>query len=1094
MPLRKALLEAPLSSGLGQKTDIRSLQVDGAAVMTNCVRAKSGSIHKRFGCKQLSNTMVRPVPGGSITLSEIQAVRGLNYGHSPLLLDRYIFSQYSDVESQWTLIDATPEAVALDRIPVASILAGVGLFQATDFDFCPALNLYVIINSSAFGVGGVGGNSIDTIVVDGSNNAVVQPALVIASTTGVNHFLLYPKVIVCGTTAIAAWIAHVGVTAGTITISKLDLTNIAGGWSAPASFATVQQGLFVSYDITPMVGDPTRFAVAYFSTAGTANTTFVTVLASSFAVVHTFTNAAAGTGDSISIVAASGQWCWLAQVFDNGATFAASTWAFNDATNAQIAALLIASVVVGIFQIVPILVNSTDAVVFWTQQDSSGPAIYSVRAQQVTATAGGNTVGAIRRTNGVAIGSRPVTLTTPYGVRCYCMLTVVSALQGTNFLACFDFFGTGALPFGSNGASDVPARLVATVAPRLSKLAGVTSLLNMAISLPKLVAPTATSLVALTLTSTSPQRAALYMQPFDFVSQQLFFGDVLSGSAALGVNAGAPFTFDGQSPSEMGFLWYPEAISVTASGVGPLTGVFGYIITYEWSDSLGNIHRSATSPPTNVTLASNNAVLVLPTLGITWRQRHAPTRLSGQSLFQNAGQNVKICVYRTAAGGTTYFPYAQLDNDTSVSSITYTDAGGGGLVGAALLYTTGGVLDNYCPPSSRICIVHKNRWFLSGCDDPTVVWPSKAFTSGEIPGFNEQMNFYASGAVTALASLDEKLIIFVKRGARYGIEYIIGEGPFDTGAGNNWTDPPQPLPHAVGAIDQRSIAICELGVFFFSPVGGTNGQGGIFLLSRDLQVTYVSGAVEDTIAAFPICTGAAVHPNAGRIYFEFSANDTLVLGTLGRRLVYDYLAQCWSTDTHYQFNGAFDGAAARTTFLAGGQGVTGAGSVNMPLIHWVDYAGQVYRESSGFQGTNSFLDVSVGGTMQWITSAFTSAWFKPALSGFARFWRLQVQSDTQGEVGGLALNVQFDYAPAVYYTEGNSWTSTQIAAFDRAPQCDVEHLVGNQKAKAIQVTLVDSPPVVPSSTARGFSWATISIEVGVDDGGRYQNLPPGQRG
>lgn len=1088
MPLRKALLEAPLSSGLGQKTDIRSLQVDGAAVMTNCVRAKSGSIHKRFGCKQLSNTMVRPVPGGSITLSEIQAVRGLNYGASPLLFDRYLFSQYSDAESQWTLIDATPEAVATDRIPVASILAGTGLFQGEDFDFCPSLNLYVIINSSAFIVGG--GNSVDTIVIDSINNAVVQPALVIASTTGVNHFLLYPKVIVCGTTAVAAWTASVGVAAGTIMISKLDLANIAGGWSAPASFATVQQGTLVSYDIYPMVGDPTRFAVAYFSTAGTSNTTFVTALVSSLAVVHTFTNALAGAGDGLAIVAASGQWCWLAEIFDNGATFSISTWAFNDATNAQISSLLLASTLSGAPQVCPILVNTTDAVVFWTQSDTGAPVIYSTRAQQVTATAGGNTVGAIRRTGGVTLGSRPIVITTPYGVRCYCILSVISDLQGTNFLACFDFFGSGALPFGNNGSNDVPARLVATIAPRLAKLSGI--LTTILISLPKLISTSATRVVALTLTATAAQRAALYMQPFDFLSQQLFFGDAISSIFALGISAGAPFTYDGQSPSEMGFLWYPERITAVPTGGGTLTGVFSYIITYEWTDSLGNIHRSATSPPISVTLSSQTTAMTLPTLGITWRQRHAPTKVSGQSLFQNAGQNVKICVYRTAAGGTTYFLNAQLDNDTSVASISYTDTGGS-VSGSLLLYTTGGVLDNYCPPSSRICIVHKNRWFLSGCDDPTVVWPSKAFTSGEIPGFNEQMNFYASGNVTALASLDEKLIIFVKRGARYGIEYIIGEGPFDTGAGNNWTDPPQPLPHAVGAIDQRSIAICELGVFFFSPVGGTNGQGGIFLLSRDLQVTYVSGAVEDTIAAFPICTGAAVHPNAGRIYFEFSASDAAGQN-IGRRLVYDYLAQCWSTDTHYLFNGAFDGIAARTTFVAGGQGVTAAGSANMPLIHWVDGAGQVYRESSGFQGTNSFLDVSVGGTMQWITSAFTSAWFKPALSGFARFWRLQVQSDTQGEVGGLALNVQFDYAPAVYYTEGNSWTSTQIAAFDRAPQCDVEHLVGNQKAKAIQVTLVDSPPVVPSSTARGFSWATISIEVGVDDGGRYQNLPAGQRG
>lgn len=1090
MPLRKQLIEAPLSSGLGQKADIRSLQVDGAATMTNCVRDKNGAIRKRRGCQQLSNAMVRPAPGGAITLTEGMGVRGLNYGKSPLLFDGYVFSQYSDAKNQWTLIDATPEAVAGDRLPVASILAGTGLFQGEDFDFCPSLNLIVITNSSAFIVGG--GNSIDTIIIDSINNAVVQPAIAIATTTGANHFLLYPKVIVCGTTAVCAWTASTGVAAGTIMLSKIDLTNIAAGWSAPTSFATVQQGLYVSYDITPMVGDPTRFVVAYFSTAATANTTAQTVLVSSFAVVHTFTNAQAGAGDSIAAVSMLNQWCWISYIFDNGTTFSVATWAFNDATNAQIAALTLGSVLSGVPNVTVVQVNSTDAVVFWTQADNPSPLIYSTRGQQVTASGGGNTVGALRRTGGVALASRPIVITTPYGVRCYCILQVISDLQGTYFLGCFDFFGNST-PFGNNGSNDVPARLVVTVAPRLAKLSGIVT--TVMISLPKLIAVSALRIIGLIQTATAAQRAGLFMQPFDFGSQQLFFGDVLSGSASLGVSAGAPFTFDGQTPSEMGFLWYPERITAVASGVGSLTGTFSYIVTYEWTDSLGNIHRSATSPPISVTLTSQNTAMTLPTLGVTWRQRHAPTRVSGQSLFQNAGQNVKICVYRTAAGGTTYFLNAILDNDTSVASIAYTDTGGG-IANAPLLYITGGVLDNYNPPSSRICITHKNRWFLSGCDDPTVIWPSKAFTSGEIPGFNEQMNFYASGAVTALASLDEKLIIFVRRGNdHYGIEYIVGDGPFDTGAGNDWTNPPQPMPHAVGAIDQRSIAVCELGVFFFSPVGGTDGQGGIFLLSRDLQVTYISGPVEDTIQQFSVCTGATVHPNAGRIYFEFAQSDALVQGSPGRRLVYDYLGQCWSMDTHYLFSLGFDGCAARTTFIGGGQGLAGTGvAVNMPLVYWVDYSGQVYRENSGFEGANGFLDVSSGGTAQWITSTFQSAWFKPSLAGFARFWRVQIQSDFRGDGGGLTLNVQFDYAPAVNYTEGNSWTSTAIQAFNRFPQVDVEHLVGNQKAKALQVTLVDSPPDVFSPSARGFNWATISIEVGVDDGSRYQNLPAGQRG
>jgi hypothetical protein len=142
--------------------------------------------------------------------------------------------------------------------------------------------------------------------------------------------------------------------------------------------------------------------------------------------------------------------------------------------------------------------------------------------------------------------------------------------------------------------------------------------------------------------------------------------------------------------------------------------------------------------------------------------------------------------------------------------------------------------------------------------------------------------------------------------------------------------------------------------------------------------------------------------------------------------------------------------------------------------------------------TNAYADVSVAGSPRWVTASFSSAWFKPSLSGFARFWRVQLQSDVF-DPAQLSLSFQFDYAPSSVYTETSTFTDGQIAGFNRAPQCDVEHLVGNQKAKAIQVTLVDVAPIGAYTTGQGFQWASISIEVGIDDGGRYQNLPARQR-
>jgi hypothetical protein len=248
------------------------------------------------------------------------------------------------------------------------------------------------------------------------------------------------------------------------------------------------------------------------------------------------------------------------------------------------------------------------------------------------------------------------------------------------------------------------------------------------------------------------------------------------------------------------------------------------------------------------------------------------------------------------------------------------------------------------------------------------------------------------------------------------------------------------------------------------------------------------------MSRFPICTGAVIHPNNSLVYFEMVSFDTLNVGSGGVRLVYDYVNQVWSSDTHYSFVGPTDLAAARTTWVAGGLGNTvNSGLLNMPLVHWADYSGCIYRESSGSLATNAYADADVAGVPRWVTATFTSAWFKPALSGFARFWRAQVQSDRL-DPAQLTLSFQFDYAPANYYTETNTWTDAQIAAFDRIPQVDVEHIVGNQKSKAIQVTLVDAAPVGSYTTGQGFSWSTLSLEVGVEDQGRNQNLPARQRG
>jgi hypothetical protein len=395
---------------------------------------------------------------------------------------------------------------------------------------------------------------------------------------------------------------------------------------------------------------------------------------------------------------------------------------------------------------------------------------------------------------------------------------------------------------------------------------------------------------------------------------------------------------------------------------------------------------------------------------------------------------------------------------------------------AQLLYTTGGVLDNFTPPGCRVAVKHVNRFFLAGCDEPTQVWVSKALTFGESPGFNEVMNFNATGAVRAMASLDDKLMLFVQRGTAFGIEYVTGQGPTDVGTQSDFT-PPQPIPCDVGAIDQRGTCVGPFGILFRSTVGGPNGSGGIHLLGRDLSVRYVGGPVQDLLNSNPVVTSMVPHPTNGRVYVTCVPTD--VGFTSGVRLVWDYNnGDSWSSDQLFDADTGQTSAGARCAWVANApQGIS---------YFWATASGRPYRETFGI-GANSYMDGS-----HYVQMTYQSSWLKPQIGGFARFWNVQLRADSL-ESHDFSLTLTYDYAPSSYYSESHTWTRAQMAAFDRQPQINVQMTPGTQKAEAIQFTLVDATPTGGGAvTGQGPSWASVVLELGVKEGA-YRNIPPAQR-
>jgi hypothetical protein len=1053
MPLRPQLIEVPLSTGLNQKADPRSLALTGAVTMQNCVCLKDGRIQKRAGHATLSKQIIS---NGNVSTNFAAAVAGGALSGAPWMTDGQQLCTYSDQAARWAGIDVVPEAIALDRIPVDT-----GAVTTSDID-CVCVNGFVHI---AYMVG----TTVWMLVLDASTGAVVAVPAAIATPA------YYPRLIAAGSNVVLAYTS----------VNTLWGIVFASGSTAISVGPTIVVTTGATgnpFDAVPIVGDPTRFFVCVEHPSGTVVCSTIVVSTLAVAVTRNFgLSGGATTVNTFGARATSGETIWVACTPVNGvSTKQVVVFALNDDGTLSVRGtqLVVYSLAgsdfrakVGIERI-----DATHACCVWSGTATPSMANSWTMAQNLAISGGAVALsGGSYYTGGAMVQSRPTLI----GSYCYALVTTPSLLQGTAFLARVDAYNQGSYSFtgglyGSNALAPV-----ALIAPRLATAFPYASS-TVSSNLANIPAMGANVWGAVGFASSSSTTQSAYLYPFDLSSTKRFsVGELYLDEA---IAAGEPSALDGNNVFPVGFETYPEISCAAVGSGGSLSaGQYQYTVIYRMVDSRGQVHRSSNGNVVTLTCVNNDSVHVtISILGFTGRRQK-----TAGSTFQN---QVFADIYRTtqtAGAGVFYFVSSNAfpNNPTSATNATgqntmvVTDtASDASIATNQLLYTTGGVLQNFIPPSSRVCVAHRNRFWLAGCDDPTQIWASRQLTPGEWPGFNEALLFNATGAVRALASLDDKLVVFVQHGANYGIEYLAGDGPNDEGGSSDWT-PIQPIPADTGAVDQRSVATGPFGVIFRGTTGGPLGKGGVYLLSRDLQLSYISGPVEDLMATYPAVTSIVVHPTNGRAYIACVDNDAAP--STGVRLVWDYThGSAWSVDTLIDPDTGFQGPV-RCAWVANT-------STQGLAYHWANAGGHVSRETPGDPAvSNSMAD---GGVFVGMT--YASAWLKPALDGFARFWRVLVQGQ-RVDSANLSVTLTFDYSST--YHEIGSWTASQVLSFPLLPLVDLELVPGNQKARAIQVTITDAPPTGGSSFAgAGYTWSALTIEAGVKDG-RYQNVPTGQR-
>lgn len=546
-------------------------------------------------------------------------------------------------------------------------------------------------------------------------------------------------------------------------------------------------------------------------------------------------------------------------------------------------------------------------------------------------------------------------------------------------------------------------------------------------------------------------QTGINLATFELISPHQYSSEIAN---ALHLTGGQLWMYDGVKPVEHGFHVWPENVEVsTVTTGGSLADqTYFYAVTYEWTDSTGNIHRSAPSVPIEqVTTGGNTSTntINIPTLRLT---------------YKTAPNSVRIVIYRWSTAQQIYYQITSITsptlNNPAIDSIAYVDtASDASIQGNLILYTTGGVVEDIAAPPSIHSALFKSRLFIIDAEDDNLLWYSKQVIESTPVEMSDLFTIFvapttgaqgSTGGMTALSAMDDKLIIF-KRDAIY---YMTGNGPDNTGANNDFSEPTF-VTGAVGCTNPNSIVLTPQGLMFQS-------DKGIWLLQRDLATKYIGADVE----AFnnSVINAALVIPGTNQVRFSLDS---------GSLLVYDYYYSQWGTFVNIP---ALSACLYQSTHI------------------YLNDLGQVRQETPG-----KYLDNTSPVLMSWTTSwirlvglqNFQRAYFMYLISNYVTPHKLTVKIAYDYNPVALQSTIitPDNYSPAwggdALWGSGNVWGGP-------SNQEQWEIYFKQQKCQSIQVSVseqYDPSKGVPAGA--GLTFSGINLLIGMKSAG--PKLPAARR-
>lgn len=1001
MPLQRQVVSIPMSGALDTKTDAKQLPMGKLTELENGFRQKNGELQKRYGYEALTNQVT---PSGNVADGRKLAL----FGDELNVITNKSMYTYSDDNDNWVL-KGPLETLSVNSQPVVA-----NSYQQTTADSGTAgsFTLYAWEDSRAT-------NQLRYSIIDRSSTSVIVGDALLANSASKPHVIGLEN-------KLFAFYQDRSTSPNTLKVKIFDITN-------PTQDASLVQTVSLGADLNTTGNmDMIVFNSAILFTYHTSTPSLKVGYISRTGVVGNGTNGL----PTIATYALATQVPDLClTVFANDSTRFSLAWANLQGANYNVYHM-------GLYPDLTSIWLSTLSIASYASTAGTNP------VRNITGFHGGAIANVYWDKDNTDKWRREVTDT-------HRNLTTGVVTAGLGNLKSVSLAGKA---FYTDDNGFIPVAYYSTVQPTLfllrndgdisakmlaQRAAGETAKTG---HLPNCVRLDGDFVFSTPYKQRLVTENAILYGLTGIIEVRLDFNDqFICDSAQLGFNlqitSGYLQCYDGVSIFESGFHIYPDHITPTEVATGPYsTNWIGqYCVVYEWTDSRGQIHRSAPSIPISVQATTNNRsfTLTIPTLQITDRK--------------NPRADVVIAIYRTEIGlspGTIFYKItsitAPLYNNPAVVTVTYNDTvTNATLVGNEQLYTTGGVLENISPPAAKIIARYKNRLFLAGLEAQNTMWYSKEYIPGEAVNFSDVLRIQVDdigGAITTLGELDDKLIIFKAT----TIFAMNGDGPLPTGAQNTFSIP-QLVASDVGCIDPYSVVRTRNGLMFKS-------KKGIYLLDRSLQVQYVGAEVEQwnnlTI------TSAAVVDDQNQVRFTTAE---------GRCLVYDIFFQQWYTFTNIN---AIDSAMWQGRYV------------------FLKSNADVWRETK-----TAYLDVDVPIISKYVLALMQFG----QVQGFQRIFKLNILGENRG-THGLKIEVGYDYRE--FYEErfvllpdsvlySSTWGSDDVwgeagtlwgGSVDGVYQFQIRPR--QQRCQALKLKIEDF--FGSGSGTAGFALSNVTAEIGVE--------------